>query len=288
MRPSESATSSQTFSGTISVSGTSYDIGGDSNIAPSGEDPGEDPDPIPSVEPFTVTSADQGNLPKIYNLSGTYDYTIEGTGDDEGFDIALNYTLTHNQYGRLSGEGTATLTGDGETLLDHDVRVSGTVRRVGHPSEPIYRVNIIVRADLENEAEETAQLVLDQKLEISGDQLVGHAHARYTDADEDFEDQLDGIAIDLPEGRDGTWSLDFTPGTAESPTGAAVLNVPGTVLNYNLVHKGVNDGDLIVYTLEGADGDSEGNHIRLAIDGDGNVVRILGRALGQDLTVAPQ
>lgn len=276
------------FSGVLTVDVDQFNVSGDTTITSgTGGDPGEpDPGEVIPVDPFTVTSADQENLPAIYNLSGTYDYTITIPDELEGV-IALNYTLTHNQHGRLSGEGTMTVTEDGDVYTDDDIRVSGTVRRVGHPSEPIYRVKIVIDADLESEGEDI-DVRIDHELEISGNQLVGHAHL-HAESDFGHDDiEIDGIAIDLPEGRDGTWSLDFTPGTAESPTGAAVLNVPGSVLNYNLTHKGVEEGNLIVYTLQGSDDDSSGNQIRIATDGDNNIVRILGRVLGQDLTVAPQ
>lgn len=251
-------------------------------------------------ETFVLSSEDYPELPRIFSLSGNYQYSFE-LGNQSA---SVEYTLTHCGRGRLTGSGTLTVPGLSPEA--YDLNVYGTIRRLGTSQESIYPVNLSLWATglippiaqivaeeeslnssppSEGPAEtgEPLQIVIDHRLEVDSDvaQLIGTLTLRRLEPERLGSPASQPLSINLPSERDGSWTLTIQPDRIGG--GTATLDLQGDRLTYKMLIRQPPESSRTIYNLYSLSA-SNGN-LRLDLDDSQNLLLMMGMMKGQSVTV---
>lgn len=215
----------------------------------------------------------EGDL-AVWDISGTYNDSVGG--------IDVSFTLDVDSKGKITGYGDVDAYMQGVDLWG-DIVVTGTITKSGAITRVTLNLKLVGTASYQGENHKfSATESVKAEIDPVARQLTGSAKAKINvegqsqSAASDFELDLLGI--------DGSWTVpvELTTDAKGKITGSGSVFIDGGD-SYKFTVKGAYSSKttLATLTLKGADLDSKGISLKLAVTPEGVVNMVTGSLLGQ-------
>jgi hypothetical protein len=221
----------------------------------------------------------------LWDISGTYSETIDG--------MAMDYTLSVDASGKVTGHGSASMdSGAGDIDMEFDL--SGMVKSSGSITRVELSMNIKGSGTIEG-YEFTLKMSMKEKMEIDTETftMIGTVSGKMSISvkgmgSESMRIDPTDIEMELPFDMDGSWTMnvDVTPnGTKIAGTGQIILS-NGTTYGFSISGSYKAKTDLSKIQLKGT-GTNKSISLKAEAKCEGpsmDLENLKGKALGQKLT----
>lgn len=155
--------------------------------------------------PLGDYTIDFDNGTPFWDISGSYTQTVDG--------VDLDYTLVADQYGKVTGLGTATVD-VGLNVIVFDFDLTGTVKGSGAVTRVSFSMKMKSDGIIEGyDYEAKMGLAVKSEIETARLAMVGSIKGKLVTNirkydKKTFEISQTDMVLDLPIGMDGSWTLD--------------------------------------------------------------------------------